>query len=220
MATPTIEEFLEAIYVMETENSPVISARLAERIGVSAPTMTDTLKRMVNQGLVSAGGRKDIALTEKGREIAEAVVRRHRLSERWLTDVLGLDWAKAHEEACKLEHAISPEVEERLSRLLDNPVTCPHGNPIPGSDYKVVDGCIPLNEACEGVTVEVVRVAHAAEEDQRLLGFLQRNGIIPGEELAIDEVAPWAGTMRVIAGEQSVTIGLQAAVHIWVKIKQ
>ena len=123
----------------------MIGVRLAERIGVSAPTMTETLKRMVGQGYVVVDNRKEISLTENGREVAESVVRRHRLSERWLTDVLGLDWAKAHQEACKLEHAISAEVEERLARMLEHPSTCPHGNPIPGSDYKYIEGLVTLD---------------------------------------------------------------------------
>ena len=219
MTTPTIEEYLEAIYIMQSEDAAVISARVAERIGVSAPTMTDTLKRMIKQGYVVVNKQKEITLTEKGREAAEALVRRHRLSERWLTDVLGLDWATAHQEACKLEHAISPAVEERLSKVLDNPSTCPHGNPIPGSE-KVDDGSVPLNRASEGDEVTVIRISQTAEEDPRFLDYLQRNAIVPNADLKIVEVAPWAGTVTVSSGGSNVSIGLQAAAHIWVLIKR
>ncbi len=220
MTTPTIEEYLEAIYIMQSEDAAVISARVAERIGVSAPTMTDTLKRMIKQGYVVVNKQKEITLTEKGREAAEALVRRHRLSERWLTDVLGLDWATAHQEACKLEHAISPAVEERLSKVLDNPSTCPHGNPIPGSGKKVDDGSVPLNRASEGDEVTVIRISQTAEEDPRFLDYLQRNAIVPNADLKIVEVAPWAGTVTVSSGGSNVSIGLQAAAHIWVLIKR
>lgn len=219
MTTPTIEEYLEAIYIMQSEASSVISARVAERIGVSAPTMTDTLKRMIKQGYIAVDRRKEISLTDKGREAAESLVRRHRLSERWLTDVLGLDWAKAHQEACKLEHAISSEVEERLSKALDDPSTCPHGNPIPGSSYKAVPGSIPLNQVKDGDEITVIRVSQTAEEDHRFLEYLQRNAIIPGAALKVVEVAPWAGTVTVSCGDGAVAIGLQAAAHIWVQVK-
>ncbi|MBI2955149.1 MAG: metal-dependent transcriptional regulator [Chloroflexi bacterium] len=220
MTTPTIEEYIEAIYIMQSEDSVVISARLAERMAVSAPTMTDTLKRMTKQGYVVVDRRKEINLTEKGKEVAESLVRRHRLSERWLTDVLGLDWSKAHQEACKLEHAISPEVEEKLSKALDNPSTCPHGNPIPGSGKTVPKDSISLNQVSNGNEVTVIRVSQSGEEDPRFLDYLMRGGIVPGAKLKVVEVAPWAGTVTVSSGENSVSIGMQAAAHVWVCVKR
>ncbi|MBI4320546.1 MAG: metal-dependent transcriptional regulator [Chloroflexi bacterium] len=215
--TPTIEEYLEAIYIMTSESAPVISARLAERQGVTAPTMTDTLKRLIKAGYVSLNDRKEISLTALGLSVAEALVRRHRLSERWLTDVLGLDWCKAHEEACKLEHAISAEVEERLSRALDHPSTCPHGNPIPGIGPAVSESSICLEHVAVGAKVVIERVSEAGEEDPRLLEYLQRHGLKPGVALTVAEVAPWAGTITLRNAEQTVTLGLQAAGHIWVQ---
>lgn len=217
MTTPTIEEYLEAIYTMTSEDTPVISARLAERQGVTAPTMTDTLRRMIKDGYVTLNASKEICLTDKGREVAEALVRRHRLAERWLTDVLGLDWSKAHIEACKLEHAISAEVEERLFRVLDNPSTCPHGNPIPGRGNVATELGILLTRVSEGTEVVVERVTETGEEDPRLLEHLQRHGVMPGVTLRILEVAPWAGTITVQNGDQTVSLGLQAAANIWVK---
>lgn len=219
MATPTIEEYLEAIYIMQSEDDSVISARVAERMNVSAPTMADTLKRLIQQGYVTLDDRKVIVLTKKGREVAEALVRRHRLSERWLTDVLGLDWATAHREACKLEHAISAEVEERLAQALDNPTTCPHGNPIPGANQEPVEKGTTLNRVSEGDEVIVIRVTQTAEEDPRFLDYLQRNGIVPGAELQVVEVAPWAGTITISRSGTTVPLGLQAAAHIWVRSK-
>lgn len=220
MATPTIEEYLEAVYIMQSENSPVISARLAERFGVTAPTMTDTLKRMIKQGYVKIDQRKEIFLTERGREVAESLVRRHRLSERWLTDVLGLDWSKAHHEACKLEHALSSEVADKLSDALDHPTTCPHGNPIPGSGQSAVEGSVSLDRVNSGDQVIVIRISQNAEEDPRFLEYLQRNGIVPNAELTIQEVAPWAGTVTLSNGAEVVSIGLQAAANIWVLVRK
>ncbi len=220
LITPTIEEYLEAIYILTSEDAPAISARVAERMGVSAPTMTDTLKRMVSSGYVTVSKNKEICLTDKGREQAEALVRRHRLSERWLTDVLGLDWSKAHQEACKLEHAISPEVEEQLSRVLDYPSTCPHGNPIPGTTAKVATDSVSFDHVVDGDEITVLRITQIAEEDPRLLDYLLRNGIVPGANLTVTEVAPWAGMITVRNGDQSVSIGLPAAAHIWVQVKR
>ncbi len=130
--TPTIEEYLETIYNLAMEGEPVIGARLAERFRVSAPTVTETLKRMVRDDLITMDDRRQIALTPRGAELAEAVLRRHRLTERFLVDMLGMQWHQVHEEACRLEHHISGAVEARVVAALDHPTTCPHGNPIPG----------------------------------------------------------------------------------------
>lgn len=217
LATPIIEEHLEAIYLMRGEDTPVIAARVADRMGVSAPTMTATLKRMISQGYVTVDERKEIALTEKGWEAAESLVRRHRLSERWLTDVLGLEWARVHQEACKLEHAIGPEVEERLARALNNPSTCPHGNPIPGFNQKAEEAVVSLDQAGRGVRVTIARVSPAAEEDPRLLDYLQATGLVPGADLEVVQVAPWAGVMTIRTAGNTVSIGMQAASQIWVR---
>src|SRR5688500_10722641 len=129
---PPLEEYLEAIHELEEEGVQVIQARLAERLGHSAPSVSETMRRLKDDGYVTLSNRT-ISFTEKGRQRAESVVRKHRLAERLLTDVIGLEWHKAHLEACRWEHVISDEVEERLVALLENPQTCPHGNPIPGA---------------------------------------------------------------------------------------
>src|SRR5260221_2902744 len=117
---------------MEAEGEPVRSARLADWLGVSRPTVTVALRRMTRDGMVRLNGRKEIELTDRGRQAASAIVRRHRIMERWLTDGLGLDWGTADEEAARLEHAVSGVVEKRLYEVLGRPTTCPHGNPISG----------------------------------------------------------------------------------------
>src|SRR5947209_5128487 len=127
-----ISRYLEAIYYMWSEGEPLRSARLADWLGVSRPTVTIALRRMTRDGLVKLTRTKDIELTPKGMAQAESIVRRHRIMERWLTDGLGLDWVTADEEAARLEHAVSEVVERRLYEVLGRPTTCPHGNPIPG----------------------------------------------------------------------------------------
>lgn len=214
MATPTIEEYLETIYVLDGEQPPVRSAKIAAAMGVSAPTVTDTVKRLVEQGYVAVGTGKDLRLTESGREVAEGLVRRHRLSERWLVDVLGMDWSAVHEEACKLEHALSPEVEERLARALHYPSTCPHGNPIPGSGGEVQGG-VPLAQMAIGEDATVLRVPPSGEKDPRLLRYLKQHGIVPGVRLRVIEIALWAGVVTVEVGEsRRVEVSLEVASQI------
>src|SRR2546428_5309842 len=129
----TVEEYLETIYNMSMESEVVIGARLAERFRVAAPSVTEMLKRLVRDGYVEMNSKRHIVLTEAGNKAAEAVLRRHRLTERFLVDMLGMQWHQVHEEACRLEHFISGAVESRVIASLHNPTTCPHGNPIPGS---------------------------------------------------------------------------------------
>lgn len=213
MATPTIEEYLEAIYILGAENPPVRGARVAEAMGVSAPTMTDTVKRLVQQGYVTLGDDKAILLTKEGLEAAESLVRRHRLSERWLVDVLGMDWSVVHEEACRLEHALSGEVEERLARVLNSPSTCPHGNPIPGHDPQSPAG-IPLDRLESGHHAVLLRISPEGERDPRLLDYLKAIGLVPGTQIKVLEVAPWKGLMTVEVGGSTAPIGLGVASHL------
>ena len=139
------------------------------------------------------------------------MARRHRLLERWLTDTLGLNWADAHEEAHRLEHAISPRVEERLAESLGMPSTCPHGNPIPGMPRRLRVEPFPLARASTGSTVVVERITEEAEADKNLLEYLWRNEVRPGRRLEIVEVAPWAGTITASGDGQTMTLGLPAA---------
>ena len=129
---PPVEEYLETIQSLTEEGTTVIQARIAERLGRSAPSVSEMLERLAADGYIERSGRT-IALTEQGRTLADSVIRKHRLAERLLVDVIGLPWHKAHLEAGRWEHVISDEVEERLVELLGNPRTCPHGNPIPGA---------------------------------------------------------------------------------------
>lgn len=185
--TTGMEQYLEAIYVLDGEGVTVLASVLANYIGVSRPTVTQTVQRMTAAGYVTGGTGREIALTEAGHERAETVVRRHRLLERWLCDQLGLDWADAHVEAGRLEHSISPMVEERLYEQLGRPETCPHGNVIPGTTAKQPRG-IRLTEVSGPAQVTVLRIFEHAEEDLELLRFLHRAGIVPGASVAVATV--------------------------------
>jgi DtxR family Mn-dependent transcriptional regulator len=213
MPTPTIEEYLETIYALAGDGGEVIGARLAEALGVSPPTVTATLHRMLRDGLVTVTGRKEIELTAKGRSAVESLVRRHRLSERLLVDVLGLDWHQVHDEACRLEHAISPQVEERLVAFLGDPDTCPHGNPIPGKRPKVEER--RLLDAVPGDQLRVQRVGQRAESEPGLLQYLHQRGLVPGAVVTVVEVAPFNGPIVLQVGERSVPVGRDVAASLW-----
>ena len=217
METPAIQDYLAAIYDLAGTPKPVIGARLARHMKLSPPSITEALRRMQREGYIRLTPKHEIRLTSKGLAIAETMARRHRLIERWLTDVLAIDWASAHDEAHRLEHAISPLVEERLATLLGMPSTCPHGNPIPGmAGASVPHEHFSLADAKTGQQLTIDRVTEEGEADRQLLKFLWDNGIRPGTELEVTEVAPYAGTVTFRIDGRAVTIGLAAAAKIWV----
>lgn len=212
------EDYLKAIYSLAEENDQVIAARVAEDIGVTPSTMFSALRRLEKEGFVQVERRKNIYLTPKGREVAEAILRRHFLTERLLTDLLGLDWVTAHQEAHHLEHAISSVVEERLSEILQNPSTCPHGNPIPvkGQPSPRRDWNL-LNTVEAGTEVVFRCITETGERDERLLSFLYDHEVRPGSKIVIDDVAPSLGTMSVRIGGAEVILGLEAAKKMYVQ---
>jgi DtxR family Mn-dependent transcriptional regulator len=210
------QDYLAAIYDLAGSGQPVIGARLAKHMGISAPAVTEAIHRMVRGKYVKVGQGKELTLTPRGRHVAEVMARRHRLIERWLTDILGLNWTDAHEEAHRLEHAISPRVELRLAELLGMPSTCPHGNPIPGMSTPRPVEPFPLALAKEGMTVVVERITEEAEADKHLLEHLWKNDVRPGRRLRITEVAPWAGTITAAGDGRTIALGLPAAGKIWV----
>ena len=209
-----LEDYLKCIYQLAEESQPVIAARIAAETGVSPSTMFTTLRRLATDGYVTISRRKEIHLTEDGRKVAEKIVRRHFLTERFLTDLLGLDWVKAHQEAHRLEHAISQEVEERLANLLSHPTTCPHGNPIPGASSEPAPKTIPLNEAIDGQRVELDYITEGGERDVRLLGYLQDHGLRPGAKVHVLDVAPSLGMMTLKVGSDEFSLGIEAAKKI------
>jgi DtxR family Mn-dependent transcriptional regulator len=212
-----IEDYLVAIYVLHREGLTVISARVAEHVGVSPVTMHEMVRRLVQQGYVTIDRKKQLRLTPEGRQVAESVYRRHTLAERLMTDVLGLDWAQAHREAHRFEHVISPLIEEALIALLNNPQTCPHGNPIPGVRVPLVEASIPLSTVVEGSMVEMARISEEAERDSQLLQYLDAHGVKPGMHLQVTQVAPWLGTIMLRRDDDEFPIGLQVAGKLYVR---
>jgi DtxR family Mn-dependent transcriptional regulator len=215
-------EYLMTIRYMHGEGQPVIAARLAERLGVSAATVSEMVTRLVREQLVSVDGEtRQLNLTHRGREAAERTFRRHALSEWLLTEVVGLGWAEADEEAHHLQHALSDRVTDRIDELLGRPPTCPHGNPIPRDSHTPERPAgSRMSDAPSGSTITVLRVTEEAEEDARLLTFLQENGVRPGHIFEVVDVAEHIGTMtlRRADGEsldgREVTIGLVAAAKL------
>jgi DtxR family Mn-dependent transcriptional regulator len=177
---PPVEEYLETMLSLAEEGVPVIQARIAERLGRSAPSVSEMLERLVEDGYVSRSGRR-LDLTESGRTLGEKVVRKHRLAERLLVDIIGLEWHKVHREAGRWEHVISDDVEARLVELLGDPATCPHGNPIPGSGSVAVKvSTRPLTEVDSGERVRLVRISEEVELNLGSLTLLGEGGFIPG----------------------------------------
>ena len=216
----TIEDYLQLIYTMRREGTPVIAARIKERKGVSAPTAWATLKRMERDGLVTLDAEHHIELSAQGQERAESIIRRHMLAERLLTDILKLDWADVHDEAHRVEHAISPLIERQILAILENPETCPHGNPIPGLASNEPSRAYPLRESREGAELIVNNIAEHAEDDAALMHYLERNHLIPNTRLHIDEVALSNATITVSLpdhGDQKVTVGLPTAELVLVR---
>jgi DtxR family Mn-dependent transcriptional regulator len=209
-----LEDYLKAIYQLSEEAKPVIAARIAAETGVSPSTIFATLRRLAKEGYVTINRRKEIHLTPDGTKVAENIVRRHFLTERFLTDLLGLDWVKAHQEAHRLEHAISQEVEERLAKLLSYPKTCPHGNPIPGASTSPPPKTIPLSEAVAGQEVVLDLITEGGERDVRLLCFLQEHRLRPGAKMQVLDVAPSLGIMNLKVGKDEFALGIEAAKKI------
>ncbi|MCK9486351.1 MAG: metal-dependent transcriptional regulator [Dehalococcoidia bacterium] len=216
MPSEAVSRYLEAIYYIDAEGDVVRASRLAEWLGVSQATVAAALRRMVENRLVAISPGKEITLTAGGREIAAELVRRHRIAERWLTDVLGFDWLTADEEAARLEHALSGEVADRLYEMIGRPRTCPHGNPIPGAEPVPGDER-SLMTLAPGETSRVRRVSEVAEHEvPDLLQFLGEQGFRLGVEVTAVEVSRGAGTMTVRVGDQDVAMSLDTAHKIWI----
>ncbi|MFP5326235.1 MAG: metal-dependent transcriptional regulator [Acidimicrobiia bacterium] len=210
---PPVEEYLEAVHELEEEGVPVIQARLAERLGHAPPSVSEMVRRLRADGYLEADGRT-MRLTEQGRALAVSVVRKHRLAECLLTDVIGLEWHKAHLEACRWEHVISDEVEEKLVALLGNPTTCPHGNPIPGSDAPRLD-LEPLAGAAVGRRVRLERVTEQVELDTESLTYLGEHGFIPGTEATISARAE-DGTLTLELTHATIALAARLAANLFV----
>lgn len=200
----TTEEYLEAILEIEEEGTVPIRARLVERLGLSAPAVSETVNRLVDHGYAELLDDRSLRLTDKGRAVATTIVRRHRLAERLLVDVIGLEWEKVHKEADRWEHAISADVEEKLVLLLGDPATCPHGNPIPGSTHKVEGPTsVPLTQLQPGPVI-VRRISEKVEIDDDAIAFLAGAELIPGSNAVVVSTGTDGVQVTSAAGEQTV----------------
>ena len=183
---PPIEEYLQVIEQLSDDGVTVIQARVAERLNKTAPSVSEMIERLVDEGYVTRHGR-ELELTTNGHEIAQSVIRKHRLAERLLADVIGLPWHLIHEEAGRWEHVMSDEVEKRIVALLGDPGTCPHGNPIPGSVNEETDRRVqrPMADGVEGDVFRFARLTEEAETDLQSLSEFNAVGFLPNATASI-----------------------------------
>lgn len=209
---PAFEEYCETIFELREDDVDVIQARIAERLHVSRPAVSEMMRRLETEGLIETTN--GIHLTDDGQILATKVVRRHRLAERFLTDVLQLSWAEAHHEAGRWEHVMSQAVENAMDRLLGNPTTCPHGNPIPGSNYVEPDSR-PLAAVDVGDTFTIRRITEELEFTPGLLEYLEASALQPGNAGTITAASP-DGTLTVEIEGRHVGVGAYASARILV----
>jgi DtxR family Mn-dependent transcriptional regulator len=221
----TTEMYLRTILDLEEENIVPLRARISERLGHSGPTVSQTIARMERDGLVVVEGDRHLALTDDGRRKATHVMRKHRLAERLLADVIGLDWAYVHDEACRWEHVMSEQVERRLLDMLGHPTESPYGNPIPGLDElgdpaadRFMDGVTSITSLAPvgggEVTVLVRRLAEPVQFEPELLQQLQNAGVMPGATATISTVGSYL-LVQVEGFGDGLELPSEVAAHIY-----
>ena len=219
----TTEMYLRTVYELEEEGVVALRARIAERLGQSGPTVSQTVARMERDGLLKVAGDRHLQLTEAGRHQAIGVMRKHRLAERLLADVIGLDWEDVHIEACRWEHVMSEAVERRILALLDGPLVCPHGNPIPGLDelgLPPMDSddspLVTLTDASRepGAVVVIDRISEQIQPDPEAMHVLTTAGLRPGRRM---HVAAAAGGVEVWGGGDRITVARGVSDHVFVR---
>lgn len=210
------DRYLETIFYIEQEGDVPRPGRIAEWLGVSAPTVSVSLQRLARAGWVTLARDRSVHLSDSGRIVAAAVVRRHRLVERWLTDMLGLDWATADREAAALSHGVSDVVLERLDDHLGRPTTCPHGNVIPGRRPPHGRPMVRLVDLPAGAESRVFRVSEVAEHDApQLLRVLHDGGLVPEARVRIDGRS--GGELRLVVDGHPVVVSDGVAAAVWVE---
>ena len=216
--------YLRTVFELEEEGVVPLRARIAERLGQSGPTVSQTVARMERDGLLNVAGDRHLELTDKGRHEAIGVMRKHRLAERLLVDIIGLDWEDVHIEACRWEHVMSEAVERRIVALLEKPLVCPHGNPIPGLDdlglpFSATDdhvGLVTLSDAATtGADVVVARISEQIQGDSELMHELTRAGVRPGKRV---HVARAGEQVSVTAEGALLNLERNITDHIFVRI--
>ncbi len=208
-------EYAEAIWELEEAGIPVLQVRIARWLGVSPASVSEMIRRMQAEGLVTIGDQ--VALTEEGRHLAAVVVRRHRLAERFLSEVLKLPWAKVHEEAEVWETMISDDVEKAMWEVMDDPKTCPHGNPIPGAGYQPPE-MKPMSDMQAGELLRLERISEELELDARMMRFLDENDIRPDSPIRMVQKDPYGALTVEVFGRQ-VGIGTFASERLFVSVE-
>jgi len=213
---PASKEYLEAVYELGEEGQRVLQARIGERLALAPATVSEGVKRLVSEGHVKITDSREIELTDQGRVIAEALVRRHRLAERMLTDILGIPWHQCHEQAEDWEKVMTPEVEEAILAKLEGEPTCPHGNPIPGTESGIPWSDLrSVASMAAGETGRLTRLLEDVELDHEVLRFLENHNLMPGHDLTLVEVAPDQTRTLEVEGEK-VALGSHLADNLWV----
>lgn len=207
--TPSVEEYVEAVYRLSRSGEAVSTSELAERLQVAAPSVTGMLKRLAARGLVTHRPYRGVALTAAGEEVALALIRRHRLAERLLTEVLGVSWQNTHELACRLEHVMEGEVEERVAKLLEAHDTCPHGHPF--DPARPDDRAVSLAELKPPQAARIVRIT---DESPELLAYLEDRGLMPGADVRLLARDPFEGPLAVETPTGKHAIGPHVAAKI------
>jgi DtxR family Mn-dependent transcriptional regulator len=213
---PAFKEYLEAVFELEEEGRQILQARIGERLGLAPATVSEGVKRLISEGFLTIHGTRDIALTESGRAMAEALVRRHRLAERMLVDILGIPWHQCHEQAEDWEKVMTPEVEQAIIEKLEGELTCPHGNPIPGSKPSVEWSELkPVHEMAPGESAVLTRLLEDVELNHDVLKYLEDHRLMPKQKLTVTEVTPDETIILEVEGER-VVLGQGLAHNLWV----
>ena len=214
---PTDEEYLQTYLELLEDGIRPIGARLAERLGISAAAVSEGMHRLIQRGYAVEQDRI-FSLTATGEDAGRTVIRRHRLAECFLVNILGLRWERAHLEAARWEHALSEDVEQRIIAMLDDPAVCPHGNPIPGSKRaRPPEESEPLAESRPG-RMRLVRISELAQSDEATIAFLVETGLLPGAVLEVlDGVVPPTPGISVRGDKGDCTVPPSMAALLWVK---
>lgn len=213
--TPNIEEYLEALFHLSEKDKPISTKELAEQLNISPASVSDMVKKLKKQKLVKYVPYRGVSLTKNGLKAAAILVRRHRLSERFLADMLDVPWEDLHDEACKFEHVISENVEEKLLEALGNPKTCPHGNPIPSINGETrEEEVLPITELGTKDSGVITKIT---EEEPEFLHYLASLGLFPEVTIKVDEIAPFGGPIIIKKGNASYALGRDIASKIFLK---
>jgi DtxR family Mn-dependent transcriptional regulator len=214
---PASKEYLEAVFELEEEGQRIRQARIGERLGLAPATVSEGIKRLVAESYVTVNSSRDIELTEEGRLVASTLVRRHRLAERMLVDILGIPWHQCHAQAEDWEKVMTPEVEQSILDRIEGEPVCPHGNPIPGTTGSISwRELTPISELQTGDGGRLTRLLEDVELDHDVLEYLERHDLMPGAELEVTDVAPDGTRTLDVNVDGRVALGQRLQDNLWI----